>query len=491
MTVYVFTDQITQVPPGCIPIFQKHLYWPGASIRRYSIFQNAKPIIGGNDYLYYMDVDSLVMGDVGDEVLGARVGVQHSENYKLEPSNQPYERNPNSKAAVLGGGETYYCGGFNGGGTEEFFKMCKTLAANIDTDLKNGIVARCYDESHLNRYFIDNKPTVTLTPAYGFSGAMPSLPFEKKIFFLVKDHVEVRGRNCDSAIEKIPERDEPYFITYSDQPFRKMQAWGCGNAAAVGFHRIINYTREWLIGTKFFEDNSEILNMSRGGGYWLWKPFIILETMKQMQDGEVVFYCDSADQVKLGAKEYVFSKTTKHGCFLVQNTWVNRQFTKMDAFVLCDADWEKYHNGLQLEAGICAFVKNEKNIKFLEEWLFYCQNKNILTDLPNVCGKSNFKEFTDHRHDQAVLTLMAIKNDMPTTPISEAFQFIAWDMGKTQGGLAEQLKHQVPQLVITQAEVKRELLKKYRLPEDFGPRHKWWKQPSFQYKYQKMLEENP
>jgi histo-blood group ABO system transferase len=492
--VYVFTDSIDKTPPGCTPIYQKHLFWPGASMKRYSMFKNASAVIGGNDYLYYLDVDSLVLQDIGDEILGERVATLHSENYKLNPDQQPYERNEKSFAGVPEGkGKTYYCGGFNGGKADKFLEMCKIISANIEGDLREGIVAKCYDESHLNKYFINNKPDVELSPAYGYSGAMneKTLPFEKKILFLVKDHVAVRERNYDTAMEKEGDGKMPtvHYITYSDYPFRKLQAWACNNAANCGFQKILSYTKEWLIATDFYKENKEILDMERGAGYWIWKPFIILETMKNVKDGDIVFYCDSADQVKLGSKDYIIDTVSKNGMLIVRNDCLNKQYIKMDAFVLCDADWPKYHNNNQVEAGICAFVKNENCIEILNEWLFYCKNKNIVTDLPNICGKPNLKEFADHRHDQAVLTLVALKRDLPMVPISEAAQYISWDVGKSVGGLAGEIKGKMPSIIMTQKDIKKELLLKYRLPEDFGPRHPWWKQPSFQYRYQKMIYE--
>jgi hypothetical protein len=43
----------------------------------------------------------------------------------------------------------------------------------------------------------------------------------------------------------------------------------------------------------FLENNKEILSLQKGGGYWLWKPYIINETLKKINDNDILFYLDS------------------------------------------------------------------------------------------------------------------------------------------------------------------------------------------------------
>lgn len=48
-------------------------------------------------------------------------------------------------------------------------------------------------------------------------------------------------------------------------------------------------------------------------------------------------------------------------------------------------------------------------MRFVEEWLRYCRDERILTDIPNESGYPNLTGFVDHRHDQSVLSLLAEK----------------------------------------------------------------------------------
>ena len=42
----------------------------------------------------------------------------------------------------------------------------------------------------------------------------------------------------------------------------------------------------------FIEKNKSIMSKKRGFGLWLWKPYFINKTLKQMNDGDWLFYVD-------------------------------------------------------------------------------------------------------------------------------------------------------------------------------------------------------
>ena len=84
------------------------------------------------------------------------------------------------------------------------------------------------------------------------------------------------------------------FITYSDELYRDRQAILDNHAKQI-FDVTHSYNSEWLMTTDFYLENKIILDKTRGNGYWLWKPFIILETLKKMDDNDVLLYLDSGD----------------------------------------------------------------------------------------------------------------------------------------------------------------------------------------------------
>ena len=185
----VFTDKkITN--NEIITIYHEHLGWPNATLKRYHIFDKNKELLSKFDYLYYCDADMLFVDYVGYEILGELVGTIHPGFYNKYGT---YETNLLSLAYVKPNeGKKYYAGGFNGGKSEKFLMMCEVIKNNIDIDLKNNIVAIWHDESHLNRYFIDNPPTIELSPSYCYPENW-NIPYNKKLLALDKDHKKIRN----------------------------------------------------------------------------------------------------------------------------------------------------------------------------------------------------------------------------------------------------------------------------------------------------------
>lgn len=194
VTMFVFTNRTDFVPePGQVAIPQQHIAWPGPTLFRYNIFSGAKDKLQEQDYLFYCDADMRFVDTVGDEVLGDLVGTIHPGFFDKPRQAFTYETRPNSLAYVKPEeGTKYFAGGFNGGKTQNFLAMCEKLAHNIGEDYKRGVIAVWHDESHMNRYFIDNPPTVQLSPAYCYPESW-SIPFEKRLLALDKNHKEIRS----------------------------------------------------------------------------------------------------------------------------------------------------------------------------------------------------------------------------------------------------------------------------------------------------------
>lgn len=193
VTYFVFTNQNIDISSNrnIIKIDTDHKEWPWMTLGRYKIFSNNSDILSKMDYLYYCDADMKFVNIVGDEILDDRVATQHPGYYGRRGTP---EVDPRSLACVYPHEEMqYFAGGFNGGNSEEYLKMSKKLSDNIDIDYSNGIIAVWHDESHMNRYFIDNKPTKILDPSYCCNEGWLDCPFGRRLLALDKNHSEVRS----------------------------------------------------------------------------------------------------------------------------------------------------------------------------------------------------------------------------------------------------------------------------------------------------------
>lgn len=193
VTYFIFSNEDIQIKSdrNIVKVNIEHKEWPWMTLGRYRIFSNNSNGLSKMDYLYYCDADMRFVGDIGDEVLSDRVATKHHGFYGKRGIP---ESNPNSLACVYPNEEMqYFAGGFNGGTSTEFLKMSNIISKNIDIDYSKGIIAIWHDESHMNRYFINNKPTKVLDPGYCFfENNMSDKRFEKKLLALVKNHSEYR-----------------------------------------------------------------------------------------------------------------------------------------------------------------------------------------------------------------------------------------------------------------------------------------------------------
>jgi hypothetical protein len=204
--------------------------------------------------------------------------------------------------------------------------------------------------------------------------------------------------------------DDVTIVTYAggDPIYYLNQTLLAQSAHDFGIDRVFPYNPS-DIDKNFYERNKEILTSKRGAGYWLWKPYIILDAMKRVPKDSIIIYIDGGLYFTKDFAPFI-DLVKKHGRVLTSLAPVhhtNKRYTKRDTFILMDKDYERAHQATQVQAGIILLKNNDTNRKFIEKWLEYGQDKRIITDLPSTLG-SNFPDFIDHRHDQSILSLLLL-----------------------------------------------------------------------------------
>ncbi|XP_051788256.1 uncharacterized protein LOC114656994 isoform X4 [Erpetoichthys calabaricus] len=144
------------------------------------------------DYLFCMDVDVNFIAPYGVETLGERVA--QTQAWFFETTNQyfTYERRPESAAYIpMGEGDYYYHAASFGGTPSEVLKLVDHCYDGIMADKEKNIEAIWHDESHLNKYFLLNKPTKVLNPDYLWSFSIHDNK-NAKLRWVPKDYGQVR-----------------------------------------------------------------------------------------------------------------------------------------------------------------------------------------------------------------------------------------------------------------------------------------------------------
>jgi hypothetical protein len=199
-TFLVFTDGEGDFPEDVKVYQQEHLEWPYITLTRFKIIQKAKEEIIKNDWFVFIDADALVVEKITEDEFFDNTksffGVHHPCHFlQMPPHNQypgAFETNILSLSHI---NETddlsvYYQGCLWGGKVPDVLEMIEELEDRINEDLENNVIALWHDESHINKFFIENKYNVnTLGPEYAYPEVFSDYcNFEPKIVHLSKNN---------------------------------------------------------------------------------------------------------------------------------------------------------------------------------------------------------------------------------------------------------------------------------------------------------------
>jgi len=190
---FVFTDGELggELPENITHVPIVHKDWPAITLERFHTILQAEDLLKEHEWLLFLDADMRVDSVVfSEEVLDDDkdfVAVHHPCHYNTGTGT--FERRPESEACVTGEHPQYYQGCLWGGKMEAVIPMMKLLRDRVDKDYSNDIIAVWHDESHLNRFFIENQDRVhAIPPDYAYPECFPQYPYQRKIVHLAKDN---------------------------------------------------------------------------------------------------------------------------------------------------------------------------------------------------------------------------------------------------------------------------------------------------------------
>ena len=168
------------------------------------------------------------------------------------------------------------------------------------------------------------------------------------------------------------------------------------------------------IDTEFWLINYEILFHKRENGYYLWRPYFILKTLKEkMKEGDYLIYTDYNILYKNDVKVLIdFLEKKNEDMWFYKTNYKEKFYAKRDTFILMGADDKYYTETFSYDATFQIYKKTKFSIKFVEDYLYYSKDKRIITDQKNTLSLPNYRGFKYSRKDHSILSLLIKKYNL-------------------------------------------------------------------------------
>lgn len=153
--------------------------------------------------------------------------------------------------------------------------------------------------------------------------------------------------------------------------------------------------------------HGNILNVPRGNGLWLWKPYFINKVLDDCADGDYLFYVDSGAFFIKNVNKMIESFRENESIWVSDNPTIESCFTKPKCFEMLGCSGSKFSDTNQIQATYLGIHCCPESRAFIKEWLHLCENEELIApegDLNIVECRDN--SFVAHREDQSILSLL-------------------------------------------------------------------------------------
>jgi len=183
---------------------------------------------------------------------------------------------------------------------------------------------------------------------------------------------------------------------------------------------------------QFRVENRQLLAQKRGGGYWIWKPYIIT-AMLAATDAEYLVYCDCGSTFLKPLTEIIQVMCETSAAILAFDmTSLGRResdWTKGEVLRALKAEDAYYTDTGQISAAASVWRVCDESRDFARLWLDLACHPPFINDAPSADGKRDWLGFMEHRHDQSLFSLLTKKTlqfNSRTAPLTVTRDFSAW-----------------------------------------------------------------
>jgi hypothetical protein len=214
-----------------------------------------------------------------------------------------------------------------------------------------------------------------------------------------------------------------HLITYGDDKFKEGKKRIFNQANNTGWFDNVTLYCPNDLDLEFKNKFLNILECPKGGGYYIWKPYIINKHLEKMQDNDFLIFLDAGCSINPKGinrfNEYIdMLNKSDEGCisfymcpdnpdFIMEKRWTIKEIFEYFNIDI-NSDLVKSR---QSYAGVIILEKNAKSINIVNLWLKAVQDNPLLfTDYYN--NKNQNLEFKDSRHDQSILSVICKLNNV-------------------------------------------------------------------------------
>lgn len=210
-----------------------------------------------------------------------------------------------------------------------------------------------------------------------------------------------------------------HFVNYSDEKFLNQQQRLNMSIRKTSNQYIIHSFSKKDIDSNFYKSNHDILSSSKGGGYWLWKPYFIHKVLNLMDYDDYLFYIDSG-AVLISKAEHLIKtmELTNQDVMAFELPLIEQQWTKPLVFENLDID-QKHQKSNQILASFILIRKTDNSLSFINDFLKASCKEILISDVNKTEKMPDY--FIDHRHDQSIFSVLYKKRNY--IPFRDPSQF--------------------------------------------------------------------
>lgn len=222
-----------------------------------------------------------------------------------------------------------------------------------------------------------------------------------------------------------------WFLSFADRRFKSVDLIH-QEAKRIGvFDNIITGNQHLF--EKWYQLKYKERFKDRGYGYWQWKSYLIRRVMDRMDEGDILLYTDAGCRINADGKTRLIEyfdivKQSPSGILLFNQHYPETEYTKGDVFhYLSVSNDTAYTQHTQVAGGIIILLKGLNSQQFINELYYICHNHyELLSDTPSVTP--NAPGFKEHRHDQSIVSLLAVKYNAFELPVEEIYTNGKWEI---------------------------------------------------------------